>query len=225
MNLKALSKHYDQLTARERIALLIAASSRSDPLECQRLLSSAPKAHYSIPHHRAVAEALAEAASLHLLTRLDVAANFWQWWGLWGWSELRSHSRTTANQGSTDNASEAQSEEAEIVRLMCMVRYQAFLFVTHVEGWKQFCRDWPIEPEGLLQIKPGWDMAVRTEAQARQHAYSAQDAALFLLSEMFLPEGDADEELELPQVVTVQGLAQVWHTFIEHYLESHVGKD
>lgn len=225
MNLKALSKHYDQLTARERLSLLIAASVRDDPVERQRLVSSAPTAHYCIPHHRTLAEALAEAASLHLLTLLDVAASFWQWWGLWGWSELRSQRGTTANQADTDHADGAEKEEAEVVRLMCMVRYQAFLFVTHWEGWKQFCQDWPIDPAALLQIKPGWDMVVRTEAQARKQAYAPQDAALFLLSEMSLPEGDADEEVELPQVVTVQGLAQVWHTFIEHYLGSQVGKD
>lgn len=226
MNLKALTKHYDQLTARDRLTLIIAASLRSDPVERQRLVDSAPRTTYSIPHHHALAQALAEAASLHLLTLLDLAANFWQWWGLCGWSELKSQIRTTANQADADNTDEAENEEAEAVRRMCMVRYQAFLFVTHREGWKQFCRDWPIEPEALLQIKPGWDMVVRTDAEARQNAYSPQDAAVFLFSEMPLPEEeDLDEELELPQVVTVQGLAQAWHKIIEHYLESRGGKD
>jgi hypothetical protein len=106
-------------------------------------------------------------------------------------------------------------EEDELARTLFMVRYQAYLFVTHREGWRKFCREWPLEPDALLQIQPGWDMVVRTEAQARQHAYSVEDAAMFLLSETRLPENAADEEFELPQVVTVADLAQVWHTFMD----------
>jgi hypothetical protein len=105
-----------------------------------------------------------------------------------------------------------------------MVRYQAFLFLTHWEGWRQFCQQWPIEPEALLQIKPGWDMVVRTEAQAHHHAYSLEEASMFLLSETRLPEEDADEEFELPRVLTVAELVQVWHTVIDIQLKTHQGK-
>jgi hypothetical protein len=136
-----------------------------------------------IRHHQALAQALSAAASMHLVTLLDVAANFWQWWGLWGWSELRSQRVQAAHQARADKAEEAEDEKGELVRVMSMVRYQAYLFLTHREGWKQFCQEWPMEPEALLQIQPGWDMVVRTEPQAREHAYSREDAAMFLLSE------------------------------------------
>jgi hypothetical protein len=106
-----------------------------------------------------------------------------------------------------------------------MVRYQAYLFVTRREGWRQFCRDWPIEPEALLQIQPGWDTVLRTEDLARQHAYAPDDAALFLLSQMRLPEEDTDEEVELPQLLTVAALAQEWHTVIDMHMKTHWGKD
>src|SRR6516162_7050408 len=201
MTAKVLTKFYDQLTARERLPLHIAASVRGDPLERQRLLDSAPRAHVALPHHHALAQALAEAATMHLLSLLDVAANFWQWWGLWGWRELRSQKRTAPGPPGVEDAPEAEDEEAKVVRTMCMVRYQAYLFVTHREGWRQFCQEWPIEPEALLQIQPGWDMLLRTEAQARQHAYAPDDAALFLLSQVRLPEEDTDEEVELPRVL------------------------
>jgi hypothetical protein len=42
---------------------------------------------------------------------------------------------------------------------------------------------------------------------------------------MRLPEKDADEEFELPQVLTVADLAQVWHKVIDVQLQSHHGKD
>jgi len=215
MNPNVLTKLYDQLTARERLALLIAASFRGDPLDRQRLVDSAPRAAYVIPHHHGLAQALSEAATMHLLTLLEVAATFWQWWGLWGWGELRRQSRSVLDQAGAAAPKDAKDEEKKLVRTMCMARYQAYLFVTHREGWRQFCKEWPIEPDALLQSKPGWDMVVRTEAQARQQAYSVEDAAMFLLSEIRLPEENTDEELELPRVLTVAEVAHAWHQVID----------
>jgi hypothetical protein len=225
MNPKVLTKYYDQLTARERLTLLVAASVRSDAVERQRLLDSAPKAAYWIRHHHLLAQALLEAATVHLLTLLDVAANFWHWWGLWGWRELKRQRPTIPDQVAPDIADDPEDEEAKVVRTLGMVRYQAYLFVTHREGWRQFCQAWTIEPEALLQIQPGWEMVTRTEAQAREHAYSQEDAAMFLLSEMRLPEDVPDEELEVPQVLTAADLAQVWHTVIDLQVTRHQGKD
>jgi len=223
MNTKNLNKLYDRLSARERLTLLISASVRGDPVERQRLLDSAPSKAYAIPHHHGLAQALAEASTMHVLTLLDIAASLWQWWGLWGWSELRNQRETAPDSAGADDAHSADDEEGEVLRLMCMVRYQAFLFVTHREGWRQFCKEWPIDPEALLQSQPSWDMVLRSEAQARQYAYSPQDAALFLLSETPLPEEAEAEEFELPQVPTVAGLAREWHTIIALHLETHQG--
>jgi len=243
MNMKNLNKLYDRLSARERLTLLISASLRGDRVERQRLLDSAPSNHYAIPHHHGLAQALAEAATMHVLTLLDIAASYWQWWGLWGWSELRNQSEAAADPAAADRAHGADDEEGEVLRLMCMSRYQAFLFVTHRDGWRQFCKEWPIEPEALLQSKPGWDMILRTEAEARQHAYSPQEAALFLFSETPLPEeaeveeeeaeveeeeAEAEEEgeveeFELPEVPTAAALARDWHTVIALYLERRGG--
>src|SRR6516225_5512330 len=108
MNPKVLTKYYDQLTARERLTLLVAASVRGDPVERQRLLDSAPRAAYLLPHHHALVQALSEAATMHLLTLLEVAANFWHWWGLWGWSELRSQRLTATDQAGADDTDESE---------------------------------------------------------------------------------------------------------------------
>jgi hypothetical protein len=224
MNTKALDKLYDQLTARERLPLIIAAAHRADAVERQRLMDSAPSLHYQVPHHYNPATALTEAADLHLLSLLDLAANYWQWWGLWGWRGRRGPGTTGVDPGGAAHAADARAEDAKELRLYHMVRYQAFLFVTHSDGWKQFCRDWHVEPEALLDFKPGWDMVTRTEARAREHAFPPEDVAMFLLSETPLVEGAAAEEYTLPEIPTVAGLAAVWHTFIDRQAESALGR-
>ncbi len=225
MNTTILDKLYDQLTARERLPLIIAAARRVDAVERRRLVNSAPRLCFKVPHHHDLATALGDAADFHLLTVLDVAASYWQWWGLWGWQGQRGQSQSVREQGSAAGVGEASAEDAEDLRTYGMVRYQAFLFVTHIDGWRQFCRDWHIEPEALLDFKPGWDMVTRTEALAREQAFQPEDAAMFLLSETVLPEGAAGEERPLPEVLTVQSLADVWHTFLDRQVKSTLGRD
>ena len=104
-----------------------------------------------------------------------------------------------------------------------MVRYQAFLFVTHSDGWGQFCRDWHVEPEALLDFEPGWEMVTRTEARAREHAFRPEDAAMFLLSETPLSEGTAGEGRTLPELLTVQSLVEGWHAFINRQVNATSG--
>ena len=83
MNTNPLTKLYDQLTPRERLPLIIAAGARGDEAEQQRLKASAPRQMLQVPDYHCLAKALAEAVHYHLLTLLDLAATFWQWWGLW----------------------------------------------------------------------------------------------------------------------------------------------
>jgi hypothetical protein len=104
-----------------------------------------------------------------------------------------------------------------------MVRYQAFLFVTHVDGWKQFCGEWSVDPEVLLEFKIGWDKVTWTEAQAREQAFSREEAGMFLLSEASLSEESSAEEHDLPQILRVEGLVKGWHAFIDRRAESVLG--
>jgi hypothetical protein len=224
MNSNGLAKLYDQLTARERLPLLVAASVRADAVERQRLAGSAPRLAFAVPHHHGLATALAEAADFHLVTLLDLAASYWQSWGLWGWHGQRRRGQTVHDQGGAGGEGDAPAKDAEGFRLYGMVRYQAFLFLTHVEGWKQFCCEWSIDPDVLLDFMPGWDMVTRTQAQAQERAFTRQEAALFLLSEASFAEGPAVEELCLPQVLTVAGLAQDWHAFLDRRAESVLGQ-
>jgi hypothetical protein len=97
MNTKDLAKLYDQLTARERLTSIIAASVRNDVVERTRLKDSAPSIAFTVPHHYALAQALTTAAHYHLLTLLDLAAIFWQWWGLWAGRALPARAKPIGN--------------------------------------------------------------------------------------------------------------------------------
>jgi hypothetical protein len=152
MNPNGLNKLYDQLTAQERLTLMIAAGRRDDACERKRLVDSAPRLRFEVGRHHNLATALLEAAHLHLPTLLDLAAKYWQGWGLWRWRNFECHVTPVA--GAHAAAEGGSADEAE-VRRYGLLRYHAFLFVTHVEGWKRFCADWPIAPEALLDYLPG----------------------------------------------------------------------
>jgi hypothetical protein len=221
MNTNGPAKFYDELTSHERLPLIVAASVRNDVVERTRLVESAPRMAFTVPHHYGLAQALGTAADYHLLTLLDLAAIFWQWWGLWGWHGLRRQDR--ADQNRDRGKGGTNTKDVEDVRLCCMVRYQAFLLMVHVEGWKKFCSDMSVDPEAQLNFKPGWDMIIRTKARAGDLAFTREEAAMFLLSETFDSQKEASEEPELPQVLTAERLAKDWQTFVDRRAEMLLG--
>jgi hypothetical protein len=97
-------------------------------------------------------------------------------------------------------------------------RYQAYLFVTHVDGWNQFCAELPLDPQALLGFMPGWDTVTRTETQARDCCFSRDDAAMFLLGQRFGKEGPSEESV-LPRVVTPESLVADWQIFFNRRAE------
>lgn len=208
MNTSGLAKLYGHLTARERLPLIMAAAVRGDEAERRRLVQSAPKIGFQVPDYFGLGSALAEAANLYLLTLLDLAAHFWQCWGLW----LAPWGR--AETGKDSGSAKAEDDEHREFRLYCMVRYHAYRFVVHVDAWEQFCSELKIDPDAGLDFMPGWDMITRTGAKARELAFSREEATMFLLGEAVEREGDEAEETILPEVETAEGLAKAWHTII-----------
>src|SRR5712692_2605299 len=176
MNTNHLAKLYDTLTARERVPLIIAAGARGDQAEQKRLSASAPKETFQVPDYYALAKALDKAADYHLLTLLDLAANFWQWWGLWMTYGLRDPDTAGSKKG---QRRKAKADQAEELRAEGIVRYYASRFVAHVDGWKQFCSERHIDPEVQLHFLPGWDTITRTEGPARELAFTPEEAARF----------------------------------------------
>jgi hypothetical protein len=214
MNTHDLARHYDRLTARERLALLVAASARADAVERGRLMRSAPPAYFKAPHHYRLAEALFDAAGYHLLTVLDLATKYREWWGLWGWHCLRDE--TEKDRGGKGGRAAARAEGA---RLNALARYHAYLLVTHVDAWARFCADWAIDPEALLGARPGWDTVRRTEVLARGHAFSHEEAELFLVMDALEGQEGIPESISVPPVPTAEALAREWHDLVDDAAE------
>jgi hypothetical protein len=73
MNTLNLARQYDQLTARERFALLLAAAAREDEFELSRLLLSAPRKHYAISDHHGLVQSFGWLSDYHFTALLDLA--------------------------------------------------------------------------------------------------------------------------------------------------------
>jgi len=212
MNTDHLASMYGRLSPRERLPLIIAAGARGDSLEQKRLVESAPKQTFQVPDHYPLSKAFQEAADYHLLTLLDLAASFWLWWALWLTYPRRAKTTPGAKQAGHKGASDYRLKEW---RAGSMVRYFAFRFVSHVDGWKKFCADLEIDSEVMLSFMIGWDNVRRTEARARDLAFDPEEAARFLLLETVPDEGG--EPLKRPRIPVerVDELARGWHTFLE----------
>jgi hypothetical protein len=213
MNTDHLAKLYDRLTPRERLPLLIAAGLRGDEVERERLRASAPMEQFHVADYHGLARALMKAVDLHLLTLLDLAANFWQWWGFWMIDGVRD--RGAAGATDTGQRRQSRAEISQEARTEGIVRYYASRFVAHVDGWKQFCLEMHLDPEAQLDFMPGWDMITRTEPPARKLAFSPDEAAMFMRSETVAVEGDDSLERRLVSVESAEALAEVWHAILD----------
>jgi hypothetical protein len=218
MNTKHLAKLYDQLTPHERVPLIMAAGARSDQAEQKHLTASAPKETYEVPNYYGLAKALKEAGDFHLLTLLDLAANFWQWWGLWTSYLLREPGETATKKSRRGQNKFLQRLER---RACGIVRYYASRFLAHVEGWKQFCSELQIDPEAQLNFMIGWETIRRTEESARDLAFSDEEAALFLRAESLAREGEDALEKGPAPVETAVDLAKSWHVLLDKFMEGY----
>jgi len=67
-----------RLDALGALPLIVAASSRADDVEVDRLIRSAPRHALRVPDYWGLAEGLKELATYYLLEQLDLAASYWQ---------------------------------------------------------------------------------------------------------------------------------------------------
>src|SRR5262249_12264295 len=76
MNTRRMSKDYVNLTPRERVPLMVAALSRGDYVELDRLGHSAPKVGYKMPDFSELSQGLQDLAMLYMLRQLAWAVQF-----------------------------------------------------------------------------------------------------------------------------------------------------
>jgi hypothetical protein len=220
MTTNPVSRLYDRLTPRERLPLLIAAAKRGDAIESQRLQMSAPKLQLEMPDYYPHADAWNEVAHYHLLTVLDLGLHFWQWWGLWLTRGLRNQITSDPSPGQRGQGTAAKNLER---RAGFLVSYYAARFVAHIDGWKQFCNELHVDPQALLDFMIGWDHIVRTESQARELAFTPEDARWFVRFETIAVDGDESKQRGPDPVETPAEVAAGWRAIYAQLVSQKEG--
>jgi hypothetical protein len=134
MNTNVLAKHYESLTPRERLPLILAAAARGDEQERQRLLRSAPRLACSVQDQDGLGRALYAVAAEHLLALLETIA----WHGLCDGRAL------PAILGDGD------AKRRLDVALLCV-----YLVQVRLAGWRQFCAEKQFPAELYWSLLPG----------------------------------------------------------------------
>lgn len=156
MNTNALAKHYDKLTPRERLPLIMAASARGDEEERGRLVRAAPKVAYSLPNYFGLAQAFSELSAFHLMELLNLAALYFRALGF------------------------ADSDDEKISERMldCALLF-GFLLKVQLAGWRLFCAEHGFEPEICWMPLPGYETMKTAEKIAQAAAFLPEGAVAY----------------------------------------------
>jgi hypothetical protein len=230
MTTHSLDRLYEHLTPRERLPLIMAAHVRGDVAERKRLVASARTRTYEVPDYFPLARALGQAAHWHMLTLLDLAGHFWQWWGLWLSSArlqdpAEGVARRPGQRAATGRKKRriADADRIEPYRARGITRYYASRFVAHVDGWKQFCVDFHADPQVQLKYLIGWGFVALTEEAARHLAFGAEEADRFMRLETVPVANDATLERGPVPIETAGDLVRDWHVFLEQLVDREGG--
>jgi hypothetical protein len=151
MNTHGLTRHYDKLTAWERLPPLLAALNRGDDAEAERLARSAPTRPAGVPHYYGLWEGLALLRVVYQMQQLE---------------------RLCAIVAAAGLMASGETAEGES-RLKWLL--PALRFVVDADAWKLFCAELQIDPDALLRHLPGCKLEQGMEAVARRIAAEAAD--------------------------------------------------
>jgi hypothetical protein len=227
---KALARHYDNLTPQERFRLILAAGSRGDQAERDRLANSGERIALSMRDHAPYAHAFDELAFLVFIELLEEAARYLETFAhaddtgdILGDAEEEYEGEGVDEEGGgedeerkCDNADEEESdananakpvEEAPSERplrqrFLDMALASGFVLRTKAEGWKLFCERMAVPPFALWEGLPGFDRLRRALKLAERAAF-APEGFLRWLNDI-RPAGEA-KRTEVP--LTVERLA------------------
>jgi hypothetical protein len=183
MDTQLLARHYDKLTPLERFPLIVAASARQDEAERERLVCSAPRTTWQMPHHWGVVSVFESLASFHFMKLLDLAACYFHAFSAVG---------------------RRRKKDADAMADWQDAMYLGYEFVTYLAGWRQFCAELHVDPEIFWKLLPGYQTVKDAEELATGStdrrvpgiAYVAVGAARYLARAIVDdPDRDVDEEL------------------------------
>lgn len=126
MNGKAIHKHFDKLTPRERAALVVNAFGRDDRVEINRLIDAAPRITLDAPDFGRTMMRLADAIRWHAQAQTANAANMF----------LVMHFEESERYPDVDGA----------------VMVMAFNIITRADSWRLFCAELGLDPGGALKL-------------------------------------------------------------------------
>jgi len=208
MNTAVLTRQYDKLTAQERLALLLAAEARGDRHEFNRLMETAPRKNYSVPHHAPLLDTFLDLSKLHFMQLLDTAACYFD---------------------AFEQPGRKRGRGADPLEGWDMVLLLGYLFRTYLEGWRQFCAELNIDPEFMWNSWPGYETIKAAERTSGPHpetgfpgAAYVEEGAVRYYARRALGDREADVDAELLQkfrVVTPESMAADLRTTWEHGLK------
>jgi hypothetical protein len=148
MNTSGLARHYDKLTAWERLPLTLAALNRGDDAEVERLAGSAPTRPAQVAHDYGLWEGLGLLSMCHQMSQLYLVCALFAATGLLA-------------------AGKVEAEEGN-----GRLRLLGFRFVVNADAWKLFCAEVPIDPEAILRHLPGAAVVRGMDEAARKLAFT-----------------------------------------------------
>lgn len=199
MNTKTLARHDDTLTPRERFPLIVAAAVRGDDLERERLVSSAPRATYSMPATWRLANRFEFLSHFMFMKLLDLAASYLETFALSG----------------------EEDEDGVALDTALMLGY---LFSAHRGGVGRIgnpAHPWKWLP-GLETVQSAEQLSGTRPGQALPGVAFVQEGAARYLARTVAGDPDADvddEAVKKIRVLTAAEIAASLRVLWEEYLE------
>jgi hypothetical protein len=153
MNTAGLAKHYQTLSPRERLTLILAAAARGDEEERSGLVKSAPRLAYEVQDHFGLARAFFGASAGHLLRLLDLAVRY------------------IALPGAAVSGKGKEGDQMQDAAFLL-----GHLIQVHLAGWRQFCDEHQFDPQVFWSRLPGCDTIKLVEETAEGASFTAEGA-------------------------------------------------
>jgi hypothetical protein len=177
MNTDGLAKHYDQLTPQERFKLILAASSRGDQAERERLLNSARRITLSGPDYYLYGDALHYLAHVIFTDLVEEAAHYRDCFAL----------VCDEGQGAGSAGRKRKRESRDLASLWsvpdhpwALVLSAGFRLRTKADGWKLFCQRLGIDAFVLWADLPGFDRLQSTLKLTDEIAFAPEGMVAML---------------------------------------------
>jgi hypothetical protein len=186
----------------------VAASSRGDSVEEQRLISAAARKAFTVPDYWGLSEGLDDLLKLYLLEQLDLATVYWRLSAyLDRVSQCRPH-------GPDD---ERQEQRWQLLR---MLDYRC---VVLADAWQLLCNELHLDPDVLAQDLPGYAAVQQVVQAARFVAFNAEEALDYLRHYFEASQPPSNATPPLPrkyQLDSATDMAQQMRGFLQARLES-----